>query len=148
MLERIVYVSRAAPGAGWPDLCRIIRAAHRHNPGLEVTGALLALDGWFAQALEGPRAAVGAVFARLAADRRHRAIELRLREPAHCRLFPGQAMALRTRSGLDEALLAEFGYRPGFPAADLPADSLVELLVGACRSHRRRAGLDKRPRLS
>jgi hypothetical protein len=148
MLERIVYVSRAAPAAGWPDLCGIIRAAHRHNPGLEVTGALVALDGWFAQALEGPCAAVGAVFARLAADRRHRAIELRRREPALCRLFPGQAMALRTRSGLDDRLLAEFGYRPGFPVADFPADSLLEFLVGACRGHRRRTGLDKPPRLS
>ena len=150
MLERIVYVSRAAPAAaGMPEICRIIRAAHRHNAAAEVTGALVALDGWFAQALEGPPRGLDAVWGRLAPDPRHRGIELRIRERGLCRLFSGQAMALRTRSGIADGLLAEFGYRPGFPVEDFPAAVLMEFMVAACRRHGlERAGLDKGAALS
>jgi hypothetical protein len=133
MLERIVYVSRAARAVGMPEICGIIRAAHHHNGTTGVTGALIALDGWFVQGIEGPAAAVEATFARILRDPRHHAVALRSREPALCRLFPGQAMALRTRSGLGEALLAEVGYRPGFPVGDFPAAHLLEFLVTACR---------------
>jgi hypothetical protein len=149
MLERIVYVSRAAPAAGWAELCGIIRAAHRHNPAAGVTGALIALDGWFAQALEGPAPGPASILMRLRGDPRHCELALRLREPGLCRLFPGQAMALRTRAALDDGLLAEFGYRPGFPVELFPAPVLVEFLVSACRRQiLRRAGLDKPRRVS
>jgi Sensors of blue-light using FAD len=148
VLHRIVYVSRAAPAppaAGLAEVCRIIRAAHRNNPDAGVTGALFAVDGCFAQAIEGPAAAVEALFERLRHDPRHRGLELRSRERGLCRLFPGQAMALRTGSGLDPGLMAEFGYRRGFPVEDFPAAVLLEFLVTACRRH---VLLDKRRPLS
>ncbi len=148
MLHRIVYVSRAAPSPATAELaevCRIIRAAHRNNPDAGVTGALFAGDGCFAQAIEGPAAAVEALFERLRHDPRHRGLELRSRERGLCRLFPGQAMALRTGSGLDPGLMAEFGYRRGFPVEDFPAAVLLEFLITACRRH---VLLDKRRRLS
>jgi hypothetical protein len=135
MLERIVYVSRAAPATGLPELCRIVGEAHRLNPGAGVTGALVCLDGWFAQALEGPAAGLDAVFARIRRDPRHAGLEPRLREAGPCRRFPGQAMALRTGADLDQRLRAAFGYRPGFPAAAFPAALLLEFLVAACRRH-------------
>ena len=50
----------------------------------------------------------------------------------HARVFAGQPMALRTRACLDAGLLEAFGYRPGFPVADFPADVLLRV---------RRAGL-------
>lgn len=138
MLERIVYVSRATPGfgAGGPGaeaLYGIVREAHARNPAAGLTGALMHLDGGFAQILEGPAAPLGRAFGRIRHDPRHGGIEIRTRERALCRLFPGQPLALRTRACLDPGLLAAFGYRPGFPAAALPADLLVELLVAACR---------------
>jgi hypothetical protein len=45
-------------------------------------------------------------------------------------------MALRTRACLDLGLLDAFGYRPGFPVADFPADILLEFVVQACRRMR------------
>ena len=103
------------------------------SPGL--SGGLIFLDGWFAQVLEGaPGPALDACLARIARDPRHRGIERRSRERALCRLFPGQAMALRTRACLDPALLEAFGWRPGFPVADFPADVLVEFVVQACHA--------------
>ncbi len=133
MLERIVYVSRAAAGLGLEALYGIVREAHARNPAAGLTGGLVFVDGAFVQVLEGPPAPLASAFGRIALDPRHGGLALRAREPALCRLFPGQALALRTRACLDGDLLDAFGYRPGFPVADFPSDVLVEFMVGACR---------------
>ena len=97
-----------------------------------VTGALIYLDGWFVQVLEGPAAILDVRLARLRRDPRHAAMQIRQRERVHARVFAGQPMALRTRACLDAGLLEAFGYRPGFPVAEFPADVLLRV---------RRAGL-------
>jgi hypothetical protein len=134
MLERIVQVSRAAEGLRLEDVYGIIRTAHPANTLAGLSGGLIFLDGWFAQVIEGvPGAALDACLVRIAGDPRHWRLERRSRERALCRLFPSQAMALRTRTCLDPALLEAFGWRPGFPVADFPADVLLEFVVQACR---------------
>ena len=137
MFEKIVTVSRSAPGLGLEALHGIVREAHARNPGAGLTGGLVLLDGWFAQLLEGPPAPLAFAFGRIRQDPRHQGLALRARERALCRLFPGQALALRTRASLDAGLLEAFGYRPGFPVEDFPSDVLVEFLVGACRREAR-----------
>jgi hypothetical protein len=137
MLERILYVSRPDPGTCFEDVCRIVRKAHVRNAGLGVTGALISLDGFFVQMLEGPPDGVGAVFRCILRDRRHLALDLRIRERALCRLFPGHAMALRTGAGLEPGLLADFDYCPGFPVETFPAARLTDLVVSACHCHAR-----------
>jgi hypothetical protein len=134
MHERIVYVSRAGGTMGLAELYAIIRAAHARNGADGISGALIFLDGWFAQLIEGPAAAVQACYGRIGRDPRHHAVDLRLRERAHCPLLPDQSMALRTQACLDPGLLEAFGYRPGFPVEALPADVLVEFMVRACRT--------------
>jgi FAD-dependent sensor of blue light len=136
LLERIVYVSRAAPGMTLEAVFGIIRAAHALNLRDGLSGGLIFLDGCFAQMLEGPAAPLAAAFARIAGDPRHGALTLRARERALCRLFPDQALALRSRACLDPGLMEAFGYRAGFPVERFPADVLVEFLVRACRGHR------------
>lgn len=133
MLQRVLYVSRAAPGVDLPQVYEIIRTSHPMNSARGLSGALLFLDGWFAQVIEGSAGAVDAAFTRIRADRRHSCPGLRLRSTALGRLFPGQAMALRYRACLGDDFLAEFGYRPGFPVADFPADTLIEIMIRACR---------------
>jgi hypothetical protein len=133
VLQRILYVSRAAPGVGLDAVYAIIRAAHATNPGQGVSGALVCLDGWFAQIIEGPAMPLAATFAAIARDPRHAGIEVRLRAPALGRLFPGQAMALRYRACLGEGLLDALGYRSGVPVADFPADVLTQFLIDVCR---------------
>jgi hypothetical protein len=142
---RLVYVSRATPGLGRAELFRIIRTAHVRNRAEGITGALLLLDGWFAQLLEGPPVALEACLARLRADRRHAGLALRLRGRGLARLFPGQAMALRTRACLGEGLLERLGYRPGFPAEAMPADALVEFVVAACHARGKGGGPGRTP---
>jgi hypothetical protein len=135
-LERVLQVSRAAPRLDTAAVHAIIRHAHASNPPAAVTGALLFVDGWFLQLLEGPPAGLDARLARIRRDPRHAALELRGRERALARVFAGQPMALRTRACLDPGLLDAFGYRPGFPVADFPADILLELVAQACRGRR------------
>lgn len=132
-LARLVYVSRAAPCLGTADIYAIIRRAHAGNGAAGVTGALVFLDGWFAQVLEGPSAILDARLARISRDPRHGALQLRQRQRVHARVFAGQPMALRTRACLDAGVLDAFGYRPGFPMTEFPADVLVEFIVQACR---------------
>lgn len=133
MLERITYVSRATPGLRREDVFGIIRTAHPANSLAGVTGGLVFLDGWFAQVLEGEAGALDHLLAGLARDRRHQGLVLRSRERGLCRLFAGQAMALRTRTCVDPRLLDAFSYAPGFPVERFPADVLVEFVVQACR---------------
>ncbi len=132
-LERLVYVSRAAPCLDIAEVYAIIRRAHADNTSHCITGALVFLDGWFAQVLEGPAAILDARLASICRDPRHGALALRQRERVHARVFAGQPMALRTRTCLDAGLLEAFGYRPGFPVADFPADALLEFVVQTCR---------------
>jgi hypothetical protein len=139
MLERIVYVSRAVAGSDPGTVHAIIRTAHARNTVLGLTGALIALDGWYAHLIEGPPAPLAATFARIAADPRHEALALRIRTPALARLFPGQALALRHRACLGADLLADFDYRPGFPVETFPVDVLTEFVIRACRQGAARA---------
>lgn len=136
MIERIIYVSEAAPRTGLDEVYGIIRSAHARNGAQGVSGALLYLDGWFAQLIEGPAEAVGETFARIAVDSRHQRLSLRIRATALAPLLRGQPMALRYRGCLDEELLGLFGYRPGFPPKDLPVDTLTEFILAACRRSR------------
>ena len=134
--ERLVWVSRAAPGLDAAALHAIVRRAHAGNAPSGLTGALVVLDGWFAQVLEGPGPGLDEGLARIRRDPCHGGLEIRRRERAHARLFAGQPLALRTRACLGEGLLEAFDYRPGFPVEAFPADVLVEFVVQAC--HRRR----------
>jgi Sensors of blue-light using FAD len=135
-LERLVYVSRAAPCLCTAEVYAIIRCAHAGNGATGVTGALVFLDGWFAQVLEGPAAVLDARFAQIRRDPRHEALQIRQRERVHARAFAGQPMALRTKACLDSGVLSSFGYRAGFPVTEFPADVLVEFIVQACRRPR------------
>jgi len=132
-IERLVYVSRAASCLDIAGVYAIIRGAHAGNVADGVTGALVFLDGWFAQVLEGSPAILDAQLARIRRDPRHEGLQIRQRERVHARVFAGQPMALRTRACLDFGVLDAFGYHPGFPVAEFPADVLVEFIVQACR---------------
>ena len=120
MLERVVYVSQAAPRILAGDLYGIIREAHARNPAAGISGGLVFLHGWFAQVLEGSGPAVRTIWNAILADPRHAGVTLRARERALCRLFSGQAMALRTGACLDPRLLEAFRLSSRFSGGDLP----------------------------
>lgn len=134
MQHRIVYVSRAAPGLSMRDCYDIIRVAHNRNSGLGLTGALLFLDDWFIQVLEGWSSAVHARYAVIARDPRHTAVELRFDGPVAERAFPEDWMALRGDADIPAALKQAHGYLPGLPADRFSPDQVLAFVRDCCRA--------------
>ncbi len=94
---RLIYRSHSLLPDGGKDqagLAAILKQARSANAELGITGALMLYDDWFAQVLEGPQAAVEALYARIKADTRHDGVRLNEAGPAQKRLFGKWAMAV------------------------------------------------------
>ncbi|MES2336118.1 MAG: BLUF domain-containing protein [Pseudomonadota bacterium] len=94
---RLIYRSHSLlPRQGKDDeaLAEILKVARIKNANLGITGALMLYDDWFAQVLEGPQAAVEALYTKIKADPRHHAIRLSEAGPVPKRQFEKWAMAI------------------------------------------------------
>ncbi len=145
-LHRLIYVSRWASGLGEDiaaALRRIVMASMGKNRLSDITGLLLAHEGWFLQALEGPEAAVLSVVARIARDPRHRDLQVLFSGPDEARLFSDWNMAGAKLGPDAEPLLTALGQLARFDGHALDADAALQLLKFAGDSERRieRAGL-------
>lgn len=68
---QILYRSRATQPFSETQLQELLAWSRAHNTELNITGLLLYSDGRFVQVLEGPEAAVLALYARIQNDPRH-----------------------------------------------------------------------------
>ena len=113
---RILYVSRnliAAPEAE-AEIQRILAVARQRNAALDVTGALLFSEDAFAQALEGPMAAVTEIFDLIQLDARHTDIVVLEAGPAPERSFAEWSMAYAGRTAdVSARYAALLGRGPG-----------------------------------
>lgn len=94
---RLIYRSHSLLPQNGKDetaLLEILKQARSNNADLGITGALMLYDDWFAQVLEGPQAAVEALYARIKADTRHDGVRLNEAGLAPQRLFGKWAMAV------------------------------------------------------
>ncbi len=73
-------------------LAGILSAARRNNPRHSITGALVCRHDLYLQLIEGPDAAIDALYVRIVADDRHCDVRLLLTEPMGERMFPAWAM--------------------------------------------------------
>ena len=78
MDQSLLYVSTRCPGVdgGATDVQDIVGISRPRNASLDVTGALVATPGSFAQILEGPEAHLAELMASIRRDPRHRDIRL------------------------------------------------------------------------
>lgn len=135
MHERIVYVSRAAPGIVARDAYDIIRVSHNRNSQFGLTGALIFLDDYFLQVLEGEGYVMHSRFEAIQADSRHRELVVR-QQRTPCRpTFPGEWMALRHGDDISDATKRAHGYMPGFSSECFDGDRLVAFALACCREH-------------
>ncbi|MGV8844149.1 MAG: BLUF domain-containing protein [Pseudomonas sp.] len=132
MFERLLYISRAQPSVEAHVVYDIIRVSHNRNSEFDLTGALLFLDGYFVQVLEGEPFRVQERFAIITADPRHEDVQLRYACRVNTRLFPDQWMALRLQSEIDSRRFEEIGYRPGLPAAHFDAETVLRFVQACC----------------
>ena len=132
-LYRLSYYSRNnIDGAATTDakqIEQILEAARRNNEQIGVTGALMFTDGFFAQVLEGERAAVERTFDRIQLDDRHGQVTLLGFEPVAERRFGEWSMAF---VGADEAATERFAAL--LPEADGDAGPDDNELVSKLRA--------------
>ena len=127
-LFRLVYGSSNAVGDQNPraEIGDILAKSRANNARCGVTGALLYSDGCFAQALEGPVAAVHETFERIQCDPRHKNVVVLQAGPATGRLFGAWSMTLAGGHGHALADVRLRGVLAG--AADLAGDDVLALL--------------------
>ncbi len=96
-LYRVVYCSRIRLSGGEArisgELRQILATSRRNNARADISGALLFANNCFAQALEGPRAAVEQCFERIQNDPRHADVTVLEYGVTAAREFPKWSMA-------------------------------------------------------
>jgi hypothetical protein len=108
MLVRLMYASRAADSVGQEELSAIVRKSQANNAATGVTGVLCFSSGVFLQAIEGGRAAVNALYLRIAQDKRHRDVTLLHYEEIAERHFAGWSMGSASLSRLNPAVILKY----------------------------------------
>ena len=130
---RLIYASRFAPGfpvdaeAQRDAIGKIIRASIRNNRDVAITGLLLAHQGWFVQALEGPVRAVADTYARILRDDRHVG-PIVLAEGSAMRAFADWNMCARRVSRADDAIVESLGGA-GFDPPAWSAENALSVLL-------------------
>lgn len=100
--DQLLYISTVSP-TQQVDLAAILDLSRRNNRLAQITGLLMFNGKRFLQVLEGPPAAISATYARIAADRRHRAPVLLARKQIAEREFGDWSMGYQDPSQPDGA---------------------------------------------
>lgn len=108
MLVRLMYASRAADAVDAEALVAILKKSRVNNPPAGITGVLCFSSGVFLQVLEGGRTAVNRLYHRIAADPRHRDVELLRYEEIDERNFAIWSMGQVNMSRLNPAVLMKY----------------------------------------
>ena len=129
-LRCIVYVSAAVVPMDEAALQALLLDARWRNAASGLTGVLLHHDGNFMQCLEGTSEAVGAVYARIVRDRRHKSVYTLMDELVERRQFVNWTMGLATppASQMLKLSTARWAKRSAVPLDPASAPSGLELL--------------------
>lgn len=131
-LLRLVYYSHNRlnpvdqPISG--EIRSIIDVSARNNAKSGVTGGLIFNNKFFAQVLEGDRAAVTRTFTRILRDPRHSDVVILRAEPVSERVFLDWAMGYAGHSHEIDELYLRFGTGRVFEPSKMSADSLIGLI--------------------
>lgn len=129
-IYRLTYYSTATPATLAQlesTLDDILSTALSRNSRLNVSGAVLALDGRFLQALEGEKAAVLEVFGSIATDGRHTGVHILESRPVSGRMFPKWALCARQAARQDGVGCAL--SREPFSPEKLSPEGALDLLL-------------------
>lgn len=121
-LSRLIYHSEAVDGA---DTGAILAVSKRNNALAGISGALLDVEPYYVQVLEGGRKALGDTFLRIARDPRHRAVTLCEFVEVERRVFPAWDMCDLTGREVQPELVLAHGPTRQFDPRHMPASSLL-----------------------
>jgi hypothetical protein len=141
-LSQLIYWSRQqiAPEHLDRDIEAIIDVSVERNRTVDVTGLLLAHQGWFLQVLEGPATIVQTTYGRIINDHRHTGGQVIAAAPISERVFGEWNMCARRLSPKDDAILNVLDGRGSFEPTKLNAVNALRLLT-AVREIRNRTVL-------
>lgn len=130
-LHRLTFASTAVPASD-RDLESVLndiarRSAHR-NAALGVTGALVACDGHFLQAMEGSREAVLQIYGGICTDPRHRDLFVAESSPIGARRFADWRVCARALRSDDSAFDGQAALIRGLQPRTLSAPVILDLL--------------------
>ena len=108
-MRQLLYVSHTSPDLTAGELDNVLTAARRNNAMLGITGLLLYIDGGFLPILEGYERPLREPYTRLAADRRHRGVQLMLDREVPARAFVGWDMGFERPAMDDPETAGMFG---------------------------------------
>jgi hypothetical protein len=131
-LHRLIYLSTVAnrSAADIPSMVQaILEQSAPRNAAVGVTGALLACNGWFLQALEGDRVAVGDTYDHILADPRHKALTLIAAGPIAARTFAPWSLCGQALTAADDTVLRALGGGDEAAGGPLSASTALRLLT-------------------
>jgi len=99
----LVYVSQATHDFQEPELAELLAISRRNNAVTGITGLLMYESRLFMQALEGPRAAVEALFQKISRDPRHTDVQIVCEDLIQSRYFGPWRMAFQRANDGDLA---------------------------------------------
>jgi len=129
MLVRLLYASRLDPAQDCAAVIdSILAQSRRHNPELGITGVLCHGGSVFIQVLEGGRAPVNALYARIVRDGRHRDVTLLHYEEIGERRFGHWTMGQVNLARINQSLLLKYLERPELDPFTVPGRASLALL--------------------
>lgn len=129
MLVRLLYVSQSVGPITTTVTTSVLEKSSANNKKLNITGVLCQGSGLWMQVLEGERAQVNILYARIMADRHHKNVQLLSIEEIESRRFGQWSMALVYLSKDDPMVqLAHPEFDP-YSATAKDAMSLLEELI-------------------
>ena len=140
-LHRLIYASRWAPGLerDLPHAVKtIIASSIANNRTSDLTGMLLAHEGWFIQALEGCRGSIAKVMDKIFKDPRHMEPHVLCAGPVTSRAFREWNMTAAAAGPEAQPFLAELGLLTEFDPRTLDGASAFRLMLALAEVERAR----------
>ncbi|MEM5517293.1 BLUF domain-containing protein [Henriciella sp. AS95] len=100
-MQRLIYTSSARHNLKAPHITDILTTSRENNRKAGVTGLLIYHEGTFLQVLEGDKAVLDALYARIRRDWRHSDCKMLLNECVTGRAFAGWSMLYRLGEDMD-----------------------------------------------
>ena len=134
MLTRLTYASKTAEALNPASLQALLDHARAANERRNITGMLAFDSRWFLQVLAGDRHVVNEVFSRIAADPRHRRVELREVAATEERRFARWSVAFAAADAPHRDLFLRWGKEPNFNPCEMTAPGALALLSALAAS--------------
>ncbi len=139
ILIRLIYASKVSAQFGPMDIHDILDKSRRNNTESGITGLLVMADGYFFQALEGERAAVHQVYAKILRDSRHSQSAILSSTEIEKRQFFDWSMGYVLRTEINRPLFLSYSANKYFEPLSMRAQT-AEMLLTEIGQHARHIG--------